>query len=169
MDGNSTADVRLRDVAEEDLPTFFEQQLDPEANRMAAFTTGEPDDGDAFAARWKRLLGDGSIRKKTVLLDGRVAGHVMSYEQDGEREVTYWIGKEFWGRGVATGALRAFLHCEKARPLYARAAKDNVGSLRVLQKCGFEILGEDGGFSDPRGEEVEEFILRPGAGEDTGR
>lgn len=156
--------IRLRDVTQDDLPTFFEQQLDPDANRMAAFTAEDPVHRDAFSARWGRLLRDDSIKKKTVLLDGRIAGHVMSFEQGGEREVTYWLGKEYWGRGVATGALRAFLGHEGTRPLYARAAKDNVGSIRVLKKCGFEISGEDKGFSSARGEDVGEFVLKLGTG-----
>lgn len=152
-------DVVLRDVEAADLPAFFEQQLDPEANRMAAFTTKDPADEDAFRSHWDRLLGIETVVRKTVLLDGRVAGHVLSFEQDGKREVTYWLGKEYWGRGVATGALQAFLRHETTRPLYARAAKDNAGSIRVLQKCGFEISSEDIGYANARGQEVEEFIL----------
>lgn len=152
-------DIRLRDVEAADLPAFFEQQLDPEANRMAAFTTKDPADEDAFRAHWDRLLGSETVVRRTVLLDGQVAGHVLSFEQEGKREVTYWLGKEYWGRGVATGALQEFLGHETTRPLYARAAKDNAGSIRVLQKCGFEITGEDRGFSNARGEETEEFIL----------
>lgn len=158
--GHSTGDVSLRDTTEDDLPTFFEHQLNPDANRMAAFTAENPADRDAFTAHWARILGDESIIKKTVLLDGRVAGNVLSFEQFGEREVSYWIGKEYWGRGVATRALAVFLDHVPERPLYARAAKDNAGSLRVLEKCGFEISGEDRGFSNARGEEVEEFVLR---------
>ena len=156
--------VLLRDVTEGDLPVFFEQQLDAEANRMAAFTAEDPSDRTAFAAHWNRILADQAILTKTVLLDGRVAGHVSSFEQHGEREVTYWLGREYWGRGVATVALREFLRHEATRPLYARAAKDNLGSIRVLQKCGFEISGEDRGFANARGEEVEEFVLTLGAG-----
>jgi RimJ/RimL family protein N-acetyltransferase len=79
--------------------------------------------------------------------------------RSGQPEVTYWIGKEYWGNGVATRALSAFLESARVRPLHARAAKDNVASLRVLEKCGFVITGEDKGFSNARGEEVEEFIL----------
>ena len=89
-----------------------------------------------------------------------MAGHVLSFEQFGEPEVSYWIGKEHWGKGLATEALSRFLSCVKTRPLYARAAKDNTASIRVLKKCGFKICGEDKGFSNARGEEVEEFILQ---------
>jgi RimJ/RimL family protein N-acetyltransferase len=151
--------VLLRDVTEGDLPTFFEQQLDPIANRMAAFTAKDPADRDAFTAHWARIMADDTITIQTILFDGRVAGHVAGFHRFGKPEVTYWIGKEYWGKGIATEALSQFLRTLKARPLYARAAKDNAASIRVLQKCGFTIAGEDRGFSDTRGEEVEEFIL----------
>jgi len=155
-----TSDVLLRDVMEGDLSVFFAQQLDPDANHMAAFTARDPADRDAFTAHWTRILGDETITKKTILFDRQVAGHVLSFEQFGKPEVSYWIGKKYWGKGLATRALSKFLGHVKARPLYARAAKDNTASIRVLEKCGFKISGEDGGFSNARGEEVEEFILK---------
>ena len=73
--------------------------------------------------------------------------------------MSYWIGREFWGKGIATKALAVFLSAVKARPLYARAAKDNIASLRVLEKCGFAITGYERGFANARGEEVEEVVL----------
>ncbi|WP_164011409.1 GNAT family N-acetyltransferase [Pyxidicoccus trucidator] len=153
------ADVVLRDVTEADLSVFFEQQLDADANRMAAFTSRDPADRGAFMAHWARILGDAGIIKKTILVEGQVAGHVSSFEMLGHREVTYWLGRSFWGQGLATRALSALLEHEKVRPLHARAAKDNLGSLRVLEKCGFVITGEDKGFANARGAETEEFIL----------
>jgi hypothetical protein len=99
---SGTGKVLLRDVAGGDLPMFFEHQRDPAANRMAGFP---PRDRDAFLAHWKKVLADGNIIKKTILFDGRVAGNVVSFENRGEREVGYWIGREYWGRGVATEAL----------------------------------------------------------------
>jgi RimJ/RimL family protein N-acetyltransferase len=161
--GTSEGRVSLRDAAEGDLSVFFEHQLDADAIHMAAFTAEDPSDRASFAAHWNRILANETIVKKTVLLDDRVAGYVSSFEQSGEREVTYWLGREYWGRGVATAALREFLRLDATRPLYARAAKDNLGSIRVLQKCGFEISGEDRGFANARGEEVEEFVLTLGA------
>lgn len=162
-----TSDVLLRDVTESDLPIFFDQQLDSDANHMAAFTAKNPADRDAFTAHWTRILGDEMITIKTILFDGHVAGYALSYEDEelGKPEVAYWIGKNYWGKGIATKALSAFLGHIKVRPLYARAAKDNIASLRVLEKCGFTICGEDKGFSNARGEEVEEFILRLRANE----
>jgi RimJ/RimL family protein N-acetyltransferase len=152
--------ILLRDVRDEDLPVFFEQQLDRDANDMAAFTARNPQDRDAFMAHWSRILGDERIIKKSIVVDGRLAGHVLSFEQFGEREVSYWIGKEYWGRGIATKALTLFLEELKVRPLYARAAKDNVASLRVLAKCGFKVVGEDRGYANARGAEIEEYVLK---------
>ena len=153
------SDLLLRDVIEDDLPIFFEQQLDSDANYMAAFTAKNPADRDAFTSHWNKILGDHTNTNKTILFAGQVVGHIASFERWGKREVTYWLGKEYWGKGLATKALTEFLGHVKERPVYARAAKDNTASIRVLNKCGFEISGEDKGFSNARGREVEEFIL----------
>jgi RimJ/RimL family protein N-acetyltransferase len=121
----------LRDVVDDDLPIFFEHQLDPTANYMAAFTAKDPNDRAAFDAHWQRIRADANILNKTILVDGQVAGHLASFEQFGEREVSYWLGREYWERGIATRGLAAFLGLVTMRPLYARAAKDNTASLRV--------------------------------------
>ena len=156
-----TIDVLLREVTEGDLPIFFEQQRDPAANRMAAFTAKDPADRVAFTAKWAEILGDESITKRAILFGGQVAGSIGAFVApwSGKLEVTYWIGREFWGKGIATKALAVFLSAVKARPLYARAAKDNVASLRVLEKCGFAIIGYERGFANARGEEVQEVVL----------
>jgi RimJ/RimL family protein N-acetyltransferase len=148
--------VLLRDVTEDDLPIFFEQQLDPDATEMAAFPSR---DRDAFMAHWAKIRADDSVILKTVLFNEHVAGNMVSFEISGKREVGYWIGKEYWGKGIATKALAAFLDHVKTRPLYAHVAKHNIGSRRVLEKCGFTVLREDK-FLNARGEEVKEFILK---------
>jgi len=158
-------DVLLRDVEEGDLPIFFEQQLNPEAIHMAAFTAKDPSDKGMFHEHWAKVLADDRITIRTILFNGQVAGHILSHSWFGEPELSYWIGREYWGKGVATRALRAFLEIVTARPLYARVAKDNLASLKVLEKCRFEIIGEDQGFSNARGVEVEEFILKIGVDE----
>ena len=155
-----TGGVVLRDVTEDDLQIFFEQQLDPAASHMAAFTAKDPTDRVAFGEHWSKILGDAAIAKKTILFERQVAGHILGFEQFGKQSVSYWIGREYWGKGIATRALSEFLGQQGTRPLYARAAKDNVASIRVLQKCGFKISGEDKGYSNPRGKEVEEYILK---------
>ncbi|MCF7624451.1 MULTISPECIES: GNAT family N-acetyltransferase [Bacillaceae] len=152
--------VRLREVKESDLPILFEQQLDPDANYMAAFTSKDPSDKAAFLTHWKNILSNRDIQKMTILCNGCVAGSILKFEQFGNPEVSYWIGKQFWGKGIATCALLHFLPKIEVRPVYARAAKDNLASIRVLEKCGFERFDEDKGYSHARGKEVEEFILK---------
>ncbi|MEU4803787.1 GNAT family N-acetyltransferase [Actinosynnema sp. NPDC023587] len=152
--------VRLREVTEADVPVFFEHQLDPEANRMAAFGAADPADRQAFLARWARILADNAVVARTIEFDGRVVGHVARSSRFGEPEVSFWVDRAHWGLGLATAALSGYLALDPVRPLYARAAVDNLGSLRVLAKCGFLAVGEDVGFAEGRGEDVEEFILR---------
>lgn len=152
-------DVSLRDVVDDDLPIFFEQQLDPEANYMAAFTSRDPTDRNAFMAHWARIRADETNTNQTILCAGQVAGNIACFSDFGDKAVGYWLGKAFWGKGIATGALTAFLRLIHERPLHARVAKDNLASLRVLQKCGFVISGEDSGFSNARGQDVEEYVL----------
>ena len=88
-----------------------------------------------------------------------MAGHVASFERAGATEITYWIGREHWGRGVATRAVRLFLADVPARPLHARAARDNVASIRVLEKCGFAVTGVERSFASARDQVVEELLL----------
>lgn len=151
--------IVLRQVIPGDLPVFFEQQRDPQAIWMAAFTPKDPLDVGAFSERWKKILSDETIRVKTILYNGEVAGSVLVFHQFGEPEISYWLGSEYWGKGIATGALAEFLKIIAERPLYARAAKDNLASIRVLQKCGFTLCGEDKGFANARNSDVEEFIF----------
>ena len=158
---SQTTEIILRDVTETDLPIFFEHQRDPAANFMAAFTSRDPADRDAFAAHWKRILNDDTVVVKTIVFEGRVIGNVAKFvdREFGKPEVTYWIGKEYWGMGFATKALSKFLRDIQVRPIYARAAKDNVASIRVMEKCGFAISGYGKGFASARGKEIEEVIL----------
>jgi RimJ/RimL family protein N-acetyltransferase len=160
-----TSGLRLRPVAPADLDAFFRHQADPVAVQMAAFTAETPGDRVRFDRHWSRVLADPAIVARTIELEaGEVVGHVLSFEQFGDREVSYWLAREHWGRGIATEALAAFLGQVPQRPLFARAAKDNAGSLRVLQKCGFAICGEDKGFASGRGAVTEEYLLRLGPG-----
>jgi len=150
----------LRNVVNKDLPIFFQYQLDPQANHMAAFTAKDPTNQEAFMAHWHSILAEETNIVQTILCNGQVAGSVSSYLDEGKPEVTYWLGKEYWGNGIATWALREFLvNHNPTRPIYARVAKDNLGSRRVLEKCGFTIIGESKGFANARGQEIEEFLL----------
>jgi RimJ/RimL family protein N-acetyltransferase len=150
----------LRNVVNDDLPLFFEYQMDPEADYMAAFTAKDRTSQEAFMAHWHRILADKTNIIQTIIFNGQVVGSVSSYEDEGKPEVTYWLGKEYWGTGIATSALKQFLaQKNQIRPIYARVAKDNLGSRRVLEKCGFRIIGESKGFANARGQEIEELLL----------
>lgn len=131
----------LRNVVEGDLQTFFEHQRDPEATAMAAYPAKE---WDAFMAHWRhKVLGDPANVARTILVDYQVAGYVASWEQDGRRLVGYWIGRAYWGRGVARSAVDEFLSTqERQRPIHAYVALSNARSIRVLEKCGFRRAGE---------------------------
>lgn len=92
---------------------------------------------------WQRILKDEANILKTILCDGQVAGNIVSFMMEGQREVGYWLGREFWGKGIATQALEMFLQYIDIRPLYGVVARHNHGSKRILEKCGFRILQED--------------------------
>ncbi|MCX4773378.1 GNAT family N-acetyltransferase [Streptomyces sp. NBC_01260] len=152
-------DVSLRPVRDGDLPLFFAWMADPESVRTAAFTAEDPTDRHAFDAHWGRVLADASVVMRTVLADGAVVGNAGVYGPPDSRQVTYWIDRAHWGRGLATAALRALLGSVPERPLYARAAADNTGSRRVLEKCGFTVTGKDHGYAHARGEETDELLF----------
>ncbi|MBY8875228.1 GNAT family N-acetyltransferase [Micromonospora sp. PLK6-60] len=155
-----TSEVRLRPVRDDDLPVFFIQEQDPQANWMAAFGPKDPSDRAAFDAHWARIRADERIVNRTVTVDGAVVGHVAAFPVGEHTEVSYWIDPARWGRGHATAALAALLRELPRRPVYARAAKDNAASLAVLRKCGFVVVGEDSGYAPARGTEVAEWLLR---------
>jgi RimJ/RimL family protein N-acetyltransferase len=150
----------LREVRDEDLPALFEQWADPVAVHMAAFTAPDHMDRAAFERRWSRLRADETVIARAIVVDGDVAGTIGSWGDSGERELTYWIGRAYWGRGIATCALGEFLTVDRSRPLRARVACDNVASRRVLEKCGFRVIATDRGFAGGRSAEIEEFVLR---------
>ncbi|MGA8118080.1 MAG: GNAT family N-acetyltransferase [Actinocatenispora sp.] len=154
------ADVALRHIEDADLDPLFEMMRDPDSVRMAAFTAPDPDDRAAFDAHTARIRAAPDTLLRAVTLDGRFVGTVGSYVMDGDTEVTYWIDRAVWGKGVGSSALTLLLDTVRTRPLKARAASDNLGSLRVLQKAGFVVTGHDTGYARGRGADIEETILR---------
>jgi RimJ/RimL family protein N-acetyltransferase len=151
--GNS---VRIRNLERADLPQLFQMQLDRESNQLAATI---PLTAEAFASRWADNLQNAGIVAKAILLDGVLAGNIVCFERDGQTNVGYWIGREHWGQGVATEALRLLLHEVAVRPLHAYVATDNGASLRVLQKCGFVVERVQLSPGSDRYLECEETVL----------
>lgn len=148
--------VTLRSVTESDLPIIFEHQSDPEASAIAAFPSR---DREAFDAHWAKIFANDKIILRTIEVDGQMAGYLVSWEIKGGREVGYWLGREFWGKGIGTEALKQFLAYIHERPLFGRVAKHNAASKRVLEKCRFKLIGEDQ-YTNRANEVVKEFVLR---------
>lgn len=149
----------LRPVEPSDLDVFFENQRDPEACQMVAFTSRDPNDRAAYNEHMERVLANEEGCIQTVVVDGKVAGSVLKYMMEGRPELGYWFGRNYWGKGVATQAVGMFIEALGIRPLYAHVAKDNVGSIRVLEKNGFKLIEEGMFYSNARGMDVPEVIL----------
>jgi len=143
-----------------DLDAIYEQMKDPESVWMAAFTAEDPSDRQAFLAHMSRVRDNPTNVQRVIDVDGTIAGTIGSFRIDDQTEVTYWIDRALWGRGIASAALQSFLAMTTERPVFARAAADNAASLRVLEKAGFPRIGVNRDFARGRGEEIEEVILR---------
>ena len=148
--------VRLRNVEQDDLPRLYEFNLEPDANCLAATI---PRSADAFKARWENTLADPNVVAKAILVGNSLAGSIVCFKRDGLDEVGYWVGKDFWGNGIASRALELCLKEIQSRPLYARVATSNRASLRVLQKCGFVVERIHASPATDRYLECEEALL----------
>jgi len=156
LDDNPPEQVTLRDVTPADLPALFRFQSDPEANRMAVVN---PRGLDEFNAFWKTVLSDPGVVAKAVVVDGTVVGNISCFQMDGLDSVGYWIDREYWGRGIAKRSLALLLEEVAIRPLHARVAAANIGSIRVLQHCGFECVGTQTSEADDRFPACEESLF----------
>ena len=154
------SNIILRELKISDFDIFFDQQLDEESNFMAAFTRKDPQNRLQFDLHWEKIVNDNSIFIRTIVWEDKVVGHILSFILEGEREVSYWIGKEYWGKGIATKSLKLFLEIEKRRPIYARVAFDNLGSQKVLERCGYMKIGDNRFFANARNEQITEFIYK---------
>jgi RimJ/RimL family protein N-acetyltransferase len=151
--------VLLRPVEPADLDRFFEQQLDPDANEMAAFTAKNPADRGVFNYHWGLILRDPDTVVRTIEHDGEVAGSIFAYPNQGVPEISFWTDKKFWGQGITTSAVDAFLKEFTQRPVRARVVADNIGSQKVLERRGFKVVGESQDFANARAAVVKEYIM----------
>ena len=144
--------VTLRAATDADTETLYTFQAEPEGSAMAVFASRDP---EAFKAHQVKVLADSTNVFRVIEADGVVVGWISSWNAGDDRAVGYWLGRDHWGRGYATEALRAFLQVDRARPLTAYVAVPNVASRRVLEKAGFSVverrLADDG---------IEEDVLR---------
>jgi len=149
--------IHLRDVIETDLPIFFEHQREPAANQMADFPARSH---EAFVAHWQKIQGDPTMILKAIIVNDHVAGSIGCWKMDNQHHVCYWIGMAYWGKGIVTAALGEFVKVVSERPLYARVAKHNLASIRVLEKCGFAACDE---VTDRTREAVDDLLMQLGS------
>ena len=157
MTNNISVTLKVTEPA--DLEQLFLFQLDAEACYLAAFMAKDHADKEAYLAKHTPFLSDPAKTTRTILVNGIIAGSVSKFVMQGDAEITYWMDKQYWGQGIATKALTEFLKIETTRPIYGRVAFDNIGSQRVLEKCGFVKIGTDRGFANARQAEIEEYIF----------
>lgn len=151
----------LREVEDGDIAVFYEHQRDPLANAMLAYAGQPPAEREAYDAKWKKNRAEPTNTMRTIVTEeGAIAGYVTCFVRFGVHEVGYWLGAEHWGKGLATRALEELLEIVKVRPLHARIAKHNFGSRRVVEKCGFTVIGEDKYTPSPGAPEIHEWVLQ---------
>ncbi|MDR0266137.1 MAG: GNAT family N-acetyltransferase [Sphingobacterium sp.] len=157
---NPNFQLTLRPTISTDLEIHYQFQLNEEANHLAAFTSTSFSDKETYFEKYCKYLIEPSINNQTILINGIIVGSIAKFVIGEDAEITYWIDRKFWGRGIATRALKDFLSLETTRPIYGRVAFDNIGSQKVLENCGFVKIGTDSGFANARQTEIEEFIYR---------
>ncbi len=142
----------LREVLDGDIPVFHTQQSDAADSALAGVPMR---DEQAYADHWAMLRAKPDVLLRTIVTDeGEVAGQLLSFPRDGVREVGYWLGREFRGRGLATASLREFLGLVEERPVHAVVTAANVASLRVLERNGFAVVERR------RADDGEQLVLR---------
>ena len=156
----SNLNITLTKTEKVDLDSFFQFQLDKEANHLAAFTSKDPNDKAAYIEKYTKFLTDPSKIMRTIKINNEIVGSISKFMIEDDAEITYWIDRKFWGQGIATTALKELLKIEPARPIYGRVAFDNYGSQKVLEKCGFVKIGEAKGFANARQIEIAEYIYK---------
>ncbi len=150
----------LKPTTVEDLEHLFQFQLNEEAIYLAAFTPKDPTNKAAYIEKYTKHLTDPTNNTQTIWLDDTIIGSIAKFIMFGDAEITYWIDRQYWGKGIASKTLQQFLDIERTRPVFGRVAFDNIGSQKVLQKAGFKRIGQDKGFANARQAEIEEFIYK---------
>jgi RimJ/RimL family protein N-acetyltransferase len=155
---NEPQKIVLKTTLFSELELLYQFQRDETARHMAAFMSGDRNDKAGYIKKYTALLQDPSVTQRTIWFGKEIAGSIAKFVMEGDAEITYWIDRRFWGQGIATGALRAFLEIVKTRPICGRTAFDNTGSQKVLERCGFVRIGQDTGYAAERKKEITEYI-----------
>ncbi len=100
--------LKLRQTEIPDLELFFQFQLDKEAIYLAAFTSKDPADKEAYLEKYTKHLNDPAINMQTILLGETIAGSIAKFVMEGDTEITYWIDRNFWGKELQQQHLKSF-------------------------------------------------------------
>ena len=83
-----------------------------------------------------------------IEVDGKLVGGAGLQPQHGSHAgvvvLGYWLGRDYWGRGIATEAVKILVEQARAQGaprIEASVYEPNVGSSRVLEKCNFTLEG----------------------------
>lgn len=152
--------IQLRKTTKKDLDKLFLFQTDPDGIQMAAFTSKDPSDQAAYLEKWSKIVENPEVNMQTIWKEDQILGSIIHFDMMDETNVSYWIGKEFWGQGIASEAFSEFVKNSTKRPLFGRVAFDNIGSQKVLEKCGFRQIGKATEFANARNMPIEEYIYK---------
>ncbi len=158
--GAMSLDIKLIKTTEEDLQSLFIFQTDEVSNQLAAFTPENPHDKEAYLKKWTGIVNNPGIDMQSIWLGEELVGSVIHFTIEEETNVSYWMNREHWGKGIASRALKAFIAQSDKELLHARVAFDNTRSQKVLENCGFQRIGKERGYANARQAEIEEFIYR---------
>lgn len=153
------AHIDLRDFDDDDHDAVFAMMRDREALELVAFTADHPDDPDEFDAWLHRRRAHPDVTLFTVTEDGGYAGTAALFRTEADREVTIWLARHAWGRGIGTATLEILVSREPERPLYARAAAHNAAAVAILRRVGFAEVSRAVSFAPGLGRDAEQVVF----------
>ena len=128
---------------------------------MAAFTPDDPDNRPWFNGHMAKIAASPEITQRVITCNDEIVGSIGCFVLDGKTQITYWIDRAMWGEGSRVEPLTCFsaTRSNAGRSMPVRRP-DRRGSLRVLEKAGFRVIGTEVSFASARGTEIEETLLR---------
>jgi [ribosomal protein S5]-alanine N-acetyltransferase len=137
----------LRQFTEEDIPVL--PTIANNENVSKFLTVLFPYPYTLEKAEWWVHTGSKANLTRAIEYNGELAGGISltqgKFDYKKSAEVGYWLGESFWSKGIATKALSEFTeyvfeNTENTR-LFAPVAHPNVASMKVLEKCNFNLEG----------------------------
>ncbi|MBO6675905.1 MAG: GNAT family N-acetyltransferase [Rhizobiales bacterium] len=120
---------------------------DPDVTAMTASIPYPYARSDAEAFLSNARNEEGRLVGRAIVLNGELVGGVgLGPRPNGREELGYWVGKAYWGQGIATRAVALFLDVLRENgiegPIHAATVRSNEASQKVLLSNGFVFTGE---------------------------